>query len=238
MLAAGLYENLGLATNSSSSTGALTGKINFTSLDSSVLKEGLWAFPEKSFFDQRERTIDFHHAVKMTTLGGGIFRLTPLQTLEMYGKIFNYDRNYAISIDDTTKRHEGWLNVDTSWNGNFRDDFLSPQVNKGMEEVITSGTAEYLKDLRTKHHELDFYAKTGTIGASTGDNSKRLIIVISKKGESAKNKNYYIYFTIQNAYREDRSTINDNHKKWYIQPIINCTQQIIQSESFKIFMEL
>jgi len=238
MLASGLYENLALATNSDTSTGQLIGKIKFTQQKSDILKHGLWAFPEKSFFNQQERTIDFQHAIQMTTLGGGIFRLTPIHTIEMYGKMFNYDRNFTVSIDDSIKNPEPWSNVDEEWMGRYKEDFLKPQVFKGMENVITSGTAKYLAKLRTLYPNFDFYAKTGTIGASIGDNSKRLIVVISRKGDLSGTKNYYIYFTVQNAYREDRRSHKAIHKTWFEQPIIDCIEKIIQSESFKNYISL
>lgn len=115
-------------------------------------------------------------------MGGGVYRLTPLQTLEMYGKMFNYDTEFSISIDSLTGAKTEWQNVGTDWAGSFKNQFLKEQVFSGMKNVIDNGTARYLKSISSKFPLFDFYAKTGTIGASKDDNSKRLIVVISKKG--------------------------------------------------------
>lgn len=65
MLAVGFKENLGLQTYSSLSSGRLTEKNNYSKLSSSIIYKNIWAFPERSYFDQKERGESFFNAIKI-----------------------------------------------------------------------------------------------------------------------------------------------------------------------------
>lgn len=236
MIAVGFTQNLGLQTYSTTYSGKLSEKNNFSKLNSELIYKNVWAFPERSYFDQNERGENFSNAIPNTTKGGGVFRLTPLQILEMYGKMFNYDTDYSLSIDSVTGSKREWQNVGSDWSGLFKEQFLKNQVFVGMSNVINNGTAKYLNEFKSKYPTYDFYAKTGTIGANKDDNSKRLIVVISKKGPNniEQQKKYLVYFTIQNAYI-DRG--DDSIKGWFQKHITKVLGDIVNSETFKNYMQ-
>ncbi len=250
MMSAGLNENMALQTYSGSSLGLLTGHDNYSRLDSVMPNKSIWSFPEKSYFNQRERVgngrtlIDnFNNGLRQTTLGGAVFRLTPLQVMEMYGKLFNYDKDYRVFIDSANNHTQAqWVAVDPEWDGSFTD-FLNSQVFKGMEAAITGtqshgiGTGFYLNETSRQFPNYNFWAKTGTIGSGNDDNSKRLIVVISLKDRTRnidQQKKYLVYFTIQNAYTEQEGFSNKN---WFHKPVNDILRRIIESNTFKDYMK-
>jgi hypothetical protein len=236
MLSKGFANIFELRTYSSSSSGLLNEKRNFSKMDDGIMNKQIWAFPESSYFDQKEREANFAMAIQNTTLGGGIFRITPLHMLEMYGKLFNYDTKFRLYIDSSTGKRSEWANVDNTWGSDFKNVFLKEQLFQGMREVVDNGgTGSYLAQLRTAYPGYSIYAKTGTIGNSKGDNSKRLVVVISKdQGNGITvQKKVLIYFTIQDAYIEDKTFDN---KTWFQPHMVNILSEIMNSESFTQYL--
>lgn len=96
------------------------------------------------------------------------------------------------------------------------------------------GTAESLNKQLPEFGPYDVYAKTGTIGTSNKDNSKRLILVIMKKGDPAPIKNrkkYFLYFSAQNAYEDQAKN------GWFLKCYADVIRKVIRSSTFQAYMK-
>jgi|GEM_PF-3303444 len=241
LMSVGLSELFGLDIQSKWSSGQKSEKRNFSRLPDSIADRSAWAFPERSYFDQAERAGNFQTAILQTTLGGGVFRLTPVQTLEMYARLFNQDQGFRVSIDSASGPARPWSSLAPEWQGRFQPDFLETgrdgrnALFPAMRSVITEGTAQYLKGIRIPAG-YTLYAKTGTIGSGRSDNSKRLIVAIVKDEPLPfpQRRKYFVYFTIQNAYIE-RDGVD---KGWFQQPVyVETVNRVAASRSFKEYMK-
>lgn len=243
LMAVGLSELFGLDIQSSYSSGRLSEKRNYSRLPDSLAYRSVWAFPERSYFDQAERAGNLQAAILQTTLGGGVFRITPVQTLEMYARLFNQDQAFRVSIDSASGPVKDWRSLDPEWGGRFLADFLETgrdgrnALFPAMRSVVMYGTAKYLRDVRLPAG-YTLYAKTGTIGSGRSDNSKRLIVAIVKDGPEPfpRRRKYFVYFTVQNAYIETKG-MDVSVKQWFVQPVyVDLLNRILDSRSFKEYM--
>jgi cell division protein FtsI/penicillin-binding protein 2 len=241
LMAVGLSELFGLETQSSFSSGRLTERTDCSMLPDSLAYRNVWAFPERSYFDQAERTDNFSSAIIQTTLGGGIFRVTPLQMLQMYGRLFNHDQGFRLSIDSTTGNSQSWLNLNPDdWNASSFDQFLDQGrgghkgLMESMKSVVKKGTATYIA--KNQRPGFTLYAKTGTTGnAAINYSSKRLFVAIVKDASAGEpvdfkaRRKYFIYMTLDRAYGRNEST-------WHETVFNQLIDHVMKSESFKAYM--
>lgn len=199
-----------------------------------------WSTPERSYFNMNEcaglgMTQNLYNGIRFPALGGGVFRLTPYDIINYYGKLYNYDKKFKTSIDDhydITKKQP--FQIDQAWGDatQFIDNFLTKYVFLGMKRAFETGTARFINPLNDYSNQFDFYAKTGTIGESKKDNSKRLILVIMKKGDPQpiqNRKKYFLYFTIENAKK-------DNEEEWFWSSYRYIVNKVIESSIFQSYM--
>jgi len=244
LLGNGLKNLYDLQLGSANSNGSLSGhNSQFTkeNIQSSALPI-TWSTPERSFFNMQEcagvdTTSNLFNGVRFPALGGGVFRLTPYDVINYYARLFNFDKNFQASIDTKTKNREETNRIDANWGGpdGFISNFLEEYTFKGMAGSFQYGTASSLNKLQLPElSSYDVYAKTGTIGTSNKDNSKRLILVIMKKGDSAPMKNrkkYFLYFSAQNAY-EDQA-----FDGWFLECYADIIKKVIRSYTFQAYMK-
>jgi hypothetical protein len=236
----GLKSLYGLQLGSASSSGTLTGH-NEQFTRENIQRPYLpttWSTPERCFFNMQEcagtdLTSNLYNGIRFPALGGGVFRLTPYELINYYGRLFNYDRNFSASIDSKTANPEEAVRIDPAWGGpaGFISRFLEPLTFTGMAKAVKSGTADFLVTVGSAQYDL--YAKTGTTGTSNDDNSKRLIVVVMKKGDPApiqQRKKYFLYFTVQNAHE------NGGDDKWFKKHYKYIIEKVLASETFKSYM--
>lgn len=242
LLAEGLDKNLGLIVEDVDKTDFNIkdrGRVNYadTMVYQTLYKQQLggflWSFPEQSFFIQAERKnpnalTNFFNGLKNPTLGGTPYNITPLKMTEMYGKMFSQNKEYELHLTTRGRKESGWKIDSTTWRGGFSD-FMTNNVIKGMEQVMTSGTAAALFGARHVYKGYYFYGKTGTIKEGEQNDSKRLALIISKNNlmESPlrHNKFYTVYFTANEAINQE----------WATYRIV--IDRILESESFKNYMK-
>ncbi|RYU92886.1 hypothetical protein [Emticicia agri] len=242
LLAEGLDRNLGLIVEDVDKTDFNIkdrGRVNYadTTVYETLYKQQLggflWSFPEQSFFIQAERKhpnklTNFFNGLKNPTLGGTPYNVTPLKMTEMYGKLFSQNKDYQLFLTSREKQNSGWKVDSATWKNGFND-FLKDNVVKGMEQVMTSGTAAALFGGSNLYKGYYFYGKTGTIKEGEQNDSKRLALVISKNNlmetPLRQNKFYTVYFTANEA----------NNQEWATYRII--IDRILASESFKNYMK-
>jgi len=249
LLATGINNNLKLKfepSNVYNNTTVYTS--NFTSFYDSNYKNWVWSFPEESYFrnklrsDKNKRT-NFDKAIRNTALGGEPFQVTPFSILEMYGKLISQNSRYSLKIDGTiTDTPIAWnIDIQTWKNKNSFHTFLSDNVFKGMKEsAIGEGTASvWLSKIFNKDDNKKYfiYAKTGTSGSKKDNSSSRRLIVLITKfpinpDNITKNKFYNVYFTYNKIhYRNSENDI------WYYPYTQDIIRNIINSESFKQYMQ-
>jgi len=221
---------------------------NFTSFYDSNYKNWVWSFPEESYFrnklrsDKNKRT-NFDKAIRNTALGGEPFQVTPFSILEMYGKLISQNSRYSLKIDGTiTDTPIAWnIDIQTWKNKNSFHTFLSDDVFKGMKEsTIGEGTASvWLSKIFNKDDNKKYfiYAKTGTSGSKKDNSSSRRLIVLITKfpinpDNITKNKFYNVYFTYNKIHYK-----NSEDEKWYYTYTQDIIRNIINSESFKQYMQ-
>ncbi|HEY1055738.1 MAG TPA: penicillin-binding transpeptidase domain-containing protein, partial [Emticicia sp.] len=242
LLAEGLDKNLGLIVEDVDKTDFNIkdrGRVDYadTAVYQTLYKQQLggflWSFPEQSFFIQAERKhanklTNFFNGLKNPTLGGTPYNVTPLKMTEMYGKLFSQNKDYQLYLTERNPQQSSWKVDSTTWKTGFND-FLRDNVIKGMEQVMTSGTSAALFGGSNVYKGYYFYGKTGTIKEGEQNDSKRLVLVISKNNlmeTSLKgNKFYTVYFTANEA----------NNQEWITYRLI--IDQILESESFKNYMK-
>jgi hypothetical protein len=243
LMAVGLSELFGLKTQSSFSSGRLAERTNFSTLPDMLTDRNVWAFPEGSVFDQAERTGRFSSAVIQTTLGGGVFRVTPLHMLQMYGRLFNHDQGYRVSIDSVTGTPRSWVNLNPNdWSAASFDQFLDygrggrKGLLESMKSVVEKGTATYVKVACNKPG-YTLYAKTGTTGnALQNYSSKRLFVAIVKDDPGGipvdfkSKRKFFVYVTLDKAYKGDKEN------PWYQAIFTSVVNRVMDSRSFKEFM--
>jgi hypothetical protein len=242
LLGNGLKNLYDLQLGSANSNGSLSGHNDqFTkeNIQSSVLPI-TWSTPERSFFNMQEcagvdTTSNLFNGIRFPALGGGVFRLTPYDVINYYARLFNFDKNFQASIDTKTTNRQATNRIDLAWGGpdGFISNFLEEFTFKGMAGSFQFGTARSLNKL-TELSSYDVYAKTGTIGTSNKDNSKRLILVIMKKGDPAPMKNrkkYFLYFSAQNAYEDQAKS------GWFLECYADIIKKVIRSSTFQIYMK-
>lgn len=243
LMAVGLSEIFGLKTQSSFSSGRLAERTNCSTLPDMLIDRNVWAFPEGSVFDQAERTGRFSSAVIQTTLGGGVFRVTPLHMLQMYGRLFNHDQGYRASIDSVTGTPRSWVNLNPNdWSAAAFDQFLDygrggrKGLLESMKSVVEKGTAKYVK-IACHKPGYSLYAKTGTTGNAVQNySSKRLFVAIVKDDPGGipvdfkSKRKFFVYITLDKAYKGDKEN------PWYQAIFTNIINRVMESRSFKEFM--
>jgi hypothetical protein len=225
-------------------------KVGFSNIDpnfdSSILKFP-FAYPDYSNLKQADREMafinrrtDFKLNFENPVHGGAPYEITPLNMAEMYGRLLKMTPYYYANIDSiNNNKSNSSLFDNTNWTSdNFEKTFLQESLLSGMEECIKSGTAKYLGEIKLKYKDLFFYAKTGTIGTKNRTeerNSKRLALIISNKDlikTPLKNVKFYtIIFTVNNA-EKNMSSGED----WYIKYYIKTLKLVLESNSFKNYM--
>ncbi len=241
LLAEGLDKNLGLIVEDVDKTDFNIkdrGRVDYadTMVYKTLYKQQiggfLWSFPEQSFFIQAERKhpyilTNFFNGLKNPTLGGTPYSVTPLKMTEMYGKLFSRNKDYQLYITKREMQQSAWKVDSTTWKNGFND-FLQSNVVKGMEQVMTNGTAAAMFGGTNQYKGYYFYGKTGTIKEGEQNDSKRLALVIAKNNlmetPLKQNKFYTVYFTANEA----------NEQEWGTYRTI--IDKIIESESFKNYM--
>ncbi len=245
LLGNGLKSLYDLQLGSAYSSESLTGHSDqFTKIPKDIQSSYLpitWSTPERSYFNMQEcagvdTTNNLFNGIRFPALGGGIFRLTPYDIINFYARLFNFDKNFTASIDSKSTNRQETNRIDAAWGGpdGFINNFLEKYTFKGMAGSFQYGTAESLNKQLPEFGPYDVYAKTGTIGTSNKDNSKRLILVIMKKGDPAPIKNrkkYFLYFSAQNAYEDQAKN------GWFLKCYADVIRKVIRSSTFQAYMK-
>jgi len=241
LLSNGLKNDFDLYVNPNDRKGGVQTKSSFSALlPDSVMNKRIWSSPESSHFFQYLREADelvpnFSKGLRFPALGGSPYSLTPLKMAEMFGKMASLNPIFRGTIDKSIRDSIPW-NYDATWKSlsNY-ESFLDENIFKGMQDAIETGTARSLTGGESVYKGYHLYAKTGTIGNTNNEDSKRLGIIITKNpvksGEIKNNRFYIVYFTINNAYDSD-----DSDKSWFWKFYRQTLDQIIMSQSFKNYM--
>ncbi len=198
----------------------------------------LWSFPEQSFFLQSERAMydnmhdNFLFGLKIPTLGGSPYNITPYKMAELYGRLFSLNENYTLHISPDSIKDASW-HFGAGWNNmDSAKDYIRRYVYKSMEDVLTNnqGTMHKLFGNSNRYKNYFFYAKTGTISREKSNfkNSKRLVLIISKNDlltYMEQPKIYTVYLMIND--------VGDHPYDFYKQVL----DRIIDSDSFKEYMQ-
>jgi hypothetical protein len=190
----------------------------------------LWAFPEESYFLQKDRVADdpvenFLFGVMNPTAGGAPMEISPLKMVEMYSRLA-MQTNVIASVSKPSQPTPLVLG-DKTWAADSYSDFLKKYIFTSMQQVLTIGTARNLFNGKSNYNGYYFYAKTGTINDGSKFQSKRLALIISKNDLTknlTNNKIYSVFITghdIDKADEADYKTIID---------------AILNSNTFKSYM--
>ena len=258
LIGLGLYANYNLPTYRDRTTNPK----NHTNIDPPGLdvfnlgnRGAQWyAYPELAKFYQADRSIKgpnwFVYGFRQVVAGNDPVSMTPFKMAEMGGKLFNFDRDFRITVSDSVvKREASPFQEDASWKGRYFD-FVKDIVYGSMYNVVnvvdsTAGTAEVLGYL-LKRRKRDksapryfYYAKTGTIGDAEDPDApedKLLMLIISKNDvrkmkdpkELAENKIYVLYFTGL------RMQLQSSRPRWDL--FVDLITQVEESYLFKKYM--
>ncbi len=203
----------------------------FDTLKKLGLLTNFWAFPEESYFLQKDRTHkepvqNFLMGMMNPTAGGAPMEISPIKMVEMYTRLAT-QTNCIATVGKATKSQP--INfADASWKNNSFDNFLKQNVFKGMQNVLVNGTGKSLFGGKSSYKGYYFYAKTGTINDGALYQSKRLALIISKNDltkTNTNNKVYTLFFAGQEIEKADdiayRALID----------------MVLASETFKIYMQ-
>jgi hypothetical protein len=242
MLSMGVKQSLGLDTETQNGFFKRDKKYSVSKLNDA----STWGTPEYSYMLVNNRTeyydfrSSFNKAIRQTSLGsGGVFDVTPLAMVEMYGRIATMNSGFKLTIDETRNETKFWT-PSSDWKGNYSN-FHYGTIFNALNKVYTdpNGTAHSLtSSFKSKYY---IYAKTGTIGSAGGiKNSKRLALIISReKLEPNKPtpKIFLVFFRFDNA-RIDKTLIEGgNVDRWIFDIYGSILNKIIESKSFKNYME-
>jgi hypothetical protein len=239
MLSLGMKQCFGLDTDTDNGRNIRDRKYVFSQLNDS----STWATPEYSYMllsnriEYNDPKANFNKAIRQTSLGGGgVFDVTPLAMTEMFGRLATMNAGYKLTLDAPRSTDNPWYPAQ-EWNGGYAS-FHYTKLMGAMKEVVNdaNGTARKLKNhVKTPYH---IYAKTGTIGAESGKdskkNSKRLALIISKDpltGPSPDNKFFVVFFRFDNARLDQRG------EDWIFKLYGNVLNRLFASASFKNYME-
>jgi hypothetical protein len=213
---------------------AFADEVIYDSLHQKGTEAFLYAFPEESYFLQKERTapeplLNTLVGLRNPTAGGAPWEVSPLKMAEFYARLAT-QKNITAQIAPKNKKYQT-LQADSSWNGKYSD-FLKNVIFRGMKKVIITGTAADLARTMAMRNGIykgyHLYAKTGTIGNEGARfQSKRLALIISKvdlEKEGSSDQVYILYLSGQ--------AINTANNEVY-RKIIDA---VIESEDFKKYM--
>ncbi|MEO1410917.1 MAG: hypothetical protein AAFW73_13610 [Bacteroidota bacterium] len=209
ILADGLRKNFGLPTIS---TTGLQRNENFDAPRDSIFERSplrSYCYPEYSEFFQINRNCTvrdgFVTGLVQATVGGYPLKVTPLKMAELSARMFRYDREYRLTLDDRPNYRPA-LRWDTGdWEGDYLS-FYQEEILASLEAVVkTGGTAAFLEPyLRARRAATGYhyYAKTGTISASDREreDDKLFMITISKTDlvraspEALRNNRFYTLY--------------------------------------------
>ncbi len=240
LLSLGLKQCMGLSTDVDNGLSLQEKKYLFSVINDS----STWGSPESSYMLLSNRIdkswqSNFNKAIRNTSLGSaGIFEVTPVSMVEMYGRLVTMNAGYKLTIDKTRSKNADWK-PSSDWTGNYEGFHYNVLLN-AMKKTITDGTADKLKNWTSLNNKYYYYAKTGTGGSENAKgkdkNSKRLALVISKNeltSKASSNKFYIVYFTFDNARTDQNQDETWIYEEIY-KPILN---KIITSISFKNYMQ-
>lgn len=249
LLGIGLKYLYGWQLGSAYSNGSLSGhNMQFTKEEENLNSDSTyfpvaWSTPEQSYFPMQEcagtdSKSNLYHGIRFPALGGGVMRITPYDMINYYARLFNYDYNFRASIDSKTTAREEADRIDPAWGGpdGFINSFLMPYTFAGMSGSFQYGTAKTLNELAPQLSMYDVYAKTGTPGSGGDDNSKRLILVIMKKGDPSPiqfRKKYFIFFSLQNSHRKNDGTDHN----WFWAHYSFIVKKVIDSDTFQSYIK-
>lgn len=237
MLSMGLKQCMGLDTDTDNGRNIRNRKYVFSRLNDS----STWGTPEYSYMLLSNRTAsndpkgNFNMAIRQTSLGGGgVFDVTPLAMTEMFGRLATMNAGYKLTIDAPRSTSNTWYPAQ-EWKGGYSS-FHYNTLMDALRKVVTMGTAQSLQlYVKTPYY---IYAKTGTIGAESGrnskKNSKRLALIISKEpltSPESVGKFFVVFFRFDNA------RMDDTKEGWIYQIYGNVLNRLLNSASFKKYME-
>lgn len=215
LLALGLLHNMGLPITETDNVDnidlSFDGNLTLKNKRNNFSIHSNYSFPELSHFYQKERDKEnwadnFNRGIRQSTMGADPIIVTPWKMTEMLGKLAGINAKYQLNIIDTVSTKRGSFNADSlGWENGSYTSFVKANIFKGMEAVITDGTAKGLNAslnqvLGEKKNDYFFYGKTGTPGSQKMQH-KMMALIISKNDLTAPetniltNKYYVIYFT-------------------------------------------
>lgn len=241
LIANGLRKNFFLTINPTNRYNSVVPRDSISEIvPDSITNKNTWSSPEASYFFQDNRVSDsltenFNNGLRNPTLGGSPYVISPIAMLEMYGKLAAYNRLFKVTVDKAILPVKSEIDPDSTW-GKSYPSFLLNNIYEGMRLTVTQGTARRLTNGNFIYKGYFVYAKTGTIGNSDDENSKRLAIIVTKAPFSednlSNNKFYVVYFTIGHAFESD-----EKDKSWFWPYYKIVLDEIINSTSFKTYMK-
>ena len=203
----------------------------------------LWSFPEASHLYMIDRN-NLHNAIVQVASGADPINTTPYKMAEMAASLFSFNKRFKGSVLD--KHHYTYQPFDTheSWGGADNvTDFHAHNLFRAMHHTVHANGATgfvLLNKVANEFADYHFYAKTGTISGkrSGGKRDKNLMIVISHEPlhernltvEDLKaNRFMVLYFSF---YKQSDAA------EWgeVAEPLRNMVRAVVQSNSFKKFM--
>lgn len=202
-----------------------------------------WVFPQEStIFDYELRNPSMSPAERLRqyTLGASPVKVTPMKMAEMYGRLYALHPDFhATVIPNDTPFTEPWLDRNGATTDSFVD-LYRQNIYRGMQKCVQEGTAKYLNQIKGYY----LYAKTGTLSLSANSNDDRMLAVIisnrdlttgSQEVAAADDYKFMVvYFRFKQL--DPEAQIKDQKKKTFWRTVNAVMSRIVDSSSFKIYM--
>lgn len=182
-------------------------------------------------------------AITNTTLGASPFEVTPAKMAEMFGKLFNQNKSYRLTLNPRTSPDEYEpFERDPMYDKtkNLYSDIWANYLFKGMNQVVKDdGTARALRAIAASLEKQGYYlyGKTGTISQkNSGSETQLLGLVISKnKLHDIKDLNQWDRLVKDNRFYVIYFSNADGGHNYNL--IIKAVQAVIYSPEFRSYME-
>lgn len=204
-----------------------------------------YAFNRVSFLPDVQRTTrqGTKDAITNTTLGASPFEVTPAKMAEMFGKLFNQNKSYRLTLNPRTSPDEYEpFERDPMYDKtkNLYSDIWANYLFKGMNQVVKDdGTARALRAIAASLEKQGYYlyGKTGTISQkNSGSETQLLGLVISKnKLHDIKDLNQWDRLVKDNRFYVIYFSNADGGHNYNL--IIKAVQSVIYSPEFRSYME-